>query len=745
MSGSPVLIAELCQNHQGNRDVLRDMVQAAADAGADYAKIQALYSADLTHRDRFERPLIDATGKPLTLLRPRDAELARLSQLDLTPDDEALFVEICAEAGIKPLVTVFTRTTVSRLAGLGFPAVKIASYDCASYPLLRDVAANWPEIILSTGGMFRSEIIRAVGELTGTALTLLHCVTLYPTPLDQVNLARIEWLKGLAPRAGLSDHTLVTRDGLWASKAALALGADTIERHFTILPAERTKDGPVSITPDDLAELRRFGALSIDDRRAELAQDRPDWTSWIGVPDAEPGREEMMNRDYYAGRVASWVNGRPIFNWEDVALEVYQSYSNIAEAITSADGARPAKPDGPVQLRQGYLMPGYEMLGDEELDLIREVFARGAVLLRHGFDARRRGLYMVRDFESEFARRVGAPYSLATASATAGIKIALRALGVRPGDEVITQAFTFIATVEGIIEAGARPVIAEVDATLNMDPERLEEAITSRTKAIIPVHMLGVPADMPRIMRVADNAGVPVIEDAAQALGAKVDGREVGTWGLCGVHSFDYNKTITVGEGGMLVSSDGDFVERALRYHDHGHVNDPTLPRGEDAWDGLGFNYRMSEVTAAIGLAQLRKLDHIIAANHRNFRYLSERLVDTVPADIRPVPERSEPLNDCLTLQFETPSQVAPVTAAMAAAGVAAKNVPNALRWHFARYWSHILSPFGMGDVALDKLTAQSRYYLDRSVAIPIQVRQSEAVLDEIAKAVQDACAVEVS
>jgi N,N'-diacetyllegionaminate synthase len=142
LSGSPVLIAELCQNHQGDRTVLRDMVQAAADAGADYAKIQALYSADLTYRGRFETALTDVAGNSLTLQRPYAAELARLSQLDLTPDDEALFVEICAEAGIQPLITVFTRAAVPRLAKLGFPAVKIASYDCASYPLLREAAEN---------------------------------------------------------------------------------------------------------------------------------------------------------------------------------------------------------------------------------------------------------------------------------------------------------------------------------------------------------------------------------------------------------------------------------------------------------------------------------------------------------------------------------------------------------------------------------------------------------------------------
>jgi N,N'-diacetyllegionaminate synthase len=333
MSGPPTLIAELCQNHQGDRGLLRDMVHAASEAGADYAKIQALYSADLTRRARFDIAVpTDASGSPLALRRPYAAEVARLRQLDLSPDDEAFFVETCETAGIRPLVTVFTRAAIPRLAKLGFPAVKIASYDCASYPLLRDVAQNWTEIIVSTGAMFPREIARTVTELSDSSLTLLHCVSLYPTALTRLNLARLSWLRTLVPRVGLSDHTLVAQDGVWASKAALALGASVIERHFTVLGPDQTKDGPVSITPDDLADLRRFGELPIEERRAVMDRDRPDWTTWIGVPDATPGPDEIMNRDFYAGRVASWVNGRPVFNWEDVDLAVYAAYPDLTTA-----------------------------------------------------------------------------------------------------------------------------------------------------------------------------------------------------------------------------------------------------------------------------------------------------------------------------------------------------------------------------------------------------------------------------
>ena len=127
-----------------------------------------------------------------------------MRQLDLSPDDEAFFVETCKTAGIRPLVTVFTRAAIPRLAKLGFPAVKIASYDCASYPLLREVAQNWTEIIVSTGAMFPHEIARTATELSDSSLTLLHCVSLYPTALTRLNLAKLSWLRTLVPRVGFS-------------------------------------------------------------------------------------------------------------------------------------------------------------------------------------------------------------------------------------------------------------------------------------------------------------------------------------------------------------------------------------------------------------------------------------------------------------------------------------------------------------------------------------------------------------
>lgn len=200
-------------------------------------------------------------------------------------------------------------------------------------------------------------------------------------------------------------------------------------------------------------------------------------------------------------------------------------------------------------------MPGYEVIGNEELAEIQDVFSRGGVLFRHGFDSLRNNCYKVKEFEQAFAKNIGADYSLAVSSGTAALRVALAALGVGPGDEVITQSFTFVATVEAIIESGAVPVCVDIDKTLNMDPADLERRITSRTKAVIAVHMLGTPARLPEIVEVCRRRNLLLIEDAAWGCGGSLQGKPLGTWGDVGTFSFDFAKTMTTGEGGCSFSA----------------------------------------------------------------------------------------------------------------------------------------------------------------------------------------------
>ncbi|MGH3050041.1 MAG: DegT/DnrJ/EryC1/StrS family aminotransferase, partial [Gaiellaceae bacterium] len=195
-------------------------------------------------------------------------------------------------------------------------------------------------------------------------------------------------------------------------------------------------------------------------------------------------------------------------------------------------------------------MPGYELIGDEERDaLVRWFEESNGVMFAHGFDARRNGVYKVREFEAAVAERFGVPHAQAVSSGSTAVLVALRALGIGHGDEVITQSFTFVATVEAIIEAGATPVIAEIDDSLNLDPQRLEQFVTPRTKAIVPVHMAGAPADLDPILAFARERGIAVIEDVAQAVGGSYHGRPLGTIGDAGTLSFDFAKNITTGEG----------------------------------------------------------------------------------------------------------------------------------------------------------------------------------------------------
>ena len=164
-------------------------------------------------------------------------------------------------------------------------------------------------------------------------------------------------------------------------------------------------------------------------------------------------------------------------------------------------------------------MPGFELVGKEERKAVNNLFDDGGVLFAHGFDNMRSGRYHVREFEKQFAKYLGVKYAQAVSSGTAALKVALVALGVKRGDEVITQSFTFVAVAEAIVDVGAKPVFVNIDETLNMDPNELEAAITDRTAAIIPVHMLGVSVEQDKIHKIAKKYKLPVLDDACESLG----------------------------------------------------------------------------------------------------------------------------------------------------------------------------------------------------------------------------------
>ena len=234
----------------------------------------------------------------------------------------------------------------------------------------------------------------------------------------------------------------------------------------------------------------------------------------------------------------------------------------------------------------------------------------------------------VAKFEQEFGAFMGAKYVLAVTSGTAALHIALTALGVGPGDEVILPAWTWHSCYTTILMTGALPVFAEVDESFTLDPADVEAKITPQTKVIMAVHLFGGPVDMDRIMAVGRKHGVKVLEDAAQSVGAQYKGKRVGTIGDAGIYSFQIHKMITAGEGGAIVTADPMVLERAARFHDLGLLR-PTQQDvlGKAAMPYfVGVNYRMNEMTGAVMRAQLRKLDMIVGQHRQRARYVRERI-----------------------------------------------------------------------------------------------------------------------
>jgi dTDP-4-amino-4,6-dideoxygalactose transaminase len=327
--------------------------------------------------------------------------------------------------------------------------------------------------------------------------------------------------------------------------------------------------------------------------------------------------------------------------------------------------------------------PGLDLLGAEEMAEVSEVLKSGH-LSRYGpddasFPAK------VRSFEEQVARLAGVEYALALNSGTSGLLLALMGLGVGPGDEVIVPGFTFVATISAVVYARARPVLAEVDETFNLDPADVEARITPRTKAIILVHMLGNPGRVPELKEIAERHGIPLIEDCAQAFGASYDGRWVGSYGAAGIYSFNEFKTITCGDGGLLVTDDEGLYRRAFALHDQGHSpNRKGIEVGARPF--LGLNFRMTELEGAVLVAQLRKLDQIRdhLAENRN---LVEEIIGEVPRiEFRTRPDPAGDLGTHLVVIFPDVASAQAVTTELGSITLAASG------WHVYSQMEHVLT-----------------------------------------------------
>lgn len=272
--------------------------------------------------------------------------------------------------------------------------------------------------------------------------------------------------------------------------------------------------------------------------------------------------------------------------------------------------------------------PPYPIIGNEEKQAVMEVLDSGHI---SSFSASRQGFLggqKVQAFESAFAGYHAVRYGVAFNSATSGLHAAVAACGIGPGDEVIVPPYSFTATATAVLHHNAIPVFADIDPiTFCLDPRSFEAAITPRTKAVIPVHLLGHPADMDQILAIARRHKLKVIEDCAQAPGAKYKGHLAGTMGDCAIYSFQESKNMMTGEGGMLITNDSDLAEQARMVRNHGETVIAGEPR-KYLSHTIGWNYRMTEIEAAIGIVQLKKLDR----QNDGRRELAKHLLDRLPA-----------------------------------------------------------------------------------------------------------------
>ncbi|MFN2357746.1 MAG: DegT/DnrJ/EryC1/StrS family aminotransferase [Desulfotignum sp.] len=333
-------------------------------------------------------------------------------------------------------------------------------------------------------------------------------------------------------------------------------------------------------------------------------------------------------------------------------------------------------------------MPGFELFGDKERKEVADVLSTG-VLMRYGFEGARNGHYKALEFEKKLGDITGSAFSHLCSSGTAALSTAMAACGIGAGDEVIIPPFTFVATFEAVLQAGAIPVFGEIDDTLCLNPDRLDAVVTPRTRAVVPVHMCGAMARITEIKEFCDKKGLILLEDACQALGGTFQGKPLGSFGLAGCFSFDAVKTVTCGEGGAIITNDRQVYDLCHQYADHGHDHLGGPDRGADDHPILGCNYRISELNAAVGLAQLEKLDRILETQRRNKRIIKDAMTDMPGISFRYLPD---PFGDSATfLSFMLPTQE---RARQVGDALAENKVPCAYwyanNWHYYRQWDHL-------------------------------------------------------
>jgi len=333
-------------------------------------------------------------------------------------------------------------------------------------------------------------------------------------------------------------------------------------------------------------------------------------------------------------------------------------------------------------------MPGTELFGAEERKEIEDVLSTG-VLFRYNHDGIRNNIWKAKDFEAEAKKITNAKYALAVSNGSAAILAALSASGIGTGDEVICPPFTYIATVEAILFLGGFPVFAEVDETLCLSAEGIKNALSPKTKAVCLVHMCGGNANMDEIMKVVKENNLILVEDAGQAFASSYKGTFTGLFGKAGAYSFDFFKIATAGEGGIFVTNDEHTYKMADSFCDHGHdhVGDK---RGMENHPIIGFNFRISELSAAVGVAQTRKVPQILATNRKHKKFMQDLLSKTEGIGFAKLGDESGDSATFINILMPSTEIAQRVVQSFNEAGVAGFDYWFKNMYHFINQWDHI-------------------------------------------------------
>ena len=350
-------------------------------------------------------------------------------------------------------------------------------------------------------------------------------------------------------------------------------------------------------------------------------------------------------------------------------------------------------------------MPGFEFFGDEERKEVNDVLETG-ILMRYGFDGPRKGIWKSKELEAEICKRFGCNHAQLTSSGTGALTTAMAALGVGAGDEVIMPAFTFVASFEAVLSMGAIPVLVDIDKTLTLSPEAVKAAITPKTKCIMPVHMCGSMADLDALKAICNEYKLILLEDACQSIGGTYKGKALGTIGDAGTFSFDFVKTITCGEGGVVMTNDKDVYVKSDAFTDHGHDH-LGVDRGADLHPFLGYNFRISELHAAVGLAQIKKLDNFLAIQKKNNQILRSYIEQIPGVSFRQVPDPAGDSYSFLTWFLPSQSKTEKVIEVLKSEGILAGNFYwYANNWHYIRKWDHLKTAKSLYGLSADQQKA---------------------------------------